>query len=217
MNLTMLPQGRIKRDFPIILRDQSAFALVEFLISAVIFLSVSAAVFNAMADIQRVAGYQSEMQSVLDNTRVALETTAALLQQAGNDPFLIGLTGITITGDSQVQLQSDIAGSASPGAPDKGDPDGDISDSGENMILKYNSGTRSLNIAQGNGAAQAVASGISGFNLVFYDTDGIPTNQGSEVRRVTVSVSGASLLPDPQTGRVFAVQLASDVRILTRP
>jgi type II secretory pathway pseudopilin PulG len=201
----------------IILRDQSAFALIEFLLSALIFLSVSAAVFNTMAEIQRVAGYQSEVQSVLDNTRIALETTVSLLQQAGNDPFLIGLAGITIIGNSQVQLQSDIAGSAGPGSPDKGDPDGDISDSAENVILKYNPGTRTLNLAQSGGAAQAVAAGISGFSLVYYDANGLLTNQGSEVRRVTVSVSGASQLPDPQTGRIFAVELVSDVRILTRP
>jgi len=217
MKPTYLIRRAINPDFRSILREQSGFSLVEFLLSAVIFLSVSAAVFNTMADIQQVASYQSEVQSVLDNTRIALETTVSLLQQTGNDPFQIGLAGITITGASQVQLQSDIAGSEGPGSPDKGDPDGDISDSGENVTLKYNAGTRTLNAAQGGGSAQAVAADISAFSLTFYDANGLPTNQGSQVRTVTVSVSGASRLPDPQTGRIFALQLASNVRILTRP
>lgn len=199
-----------------ILCEPSAFALIEFLISGLIFLSVSAAVFHTMAHVQRVARYQSEVQSVLDNTRIAMETAASLLEQTGNDPYFIGLTGITIISPAQVQLRSDITGSAGPAYPDKGDPDGDISDSGENVTLRYNGLNRTLNVAQGNGAAQAVATGISAFSLACYDANGMPTIQGSEVRRVIVSVSGAGQLPDPATGRIFSVQLQGTIRILTR-
>ena len=74
--------------------DDSGFSLVEFVISSAILLVICASVFNVLAETQRSASYQSEVQSVLENTRMALETVERFIRQAGNDPVGTG-TGRT--------------------------------------------------------------------------------------------------------------------------
>ena len=38
----------------------------------------------------------------------------------------------------EIQIRSDLTGSAARVNPDKGDPDGDIGDSGESVAIRYN-------------------------------------------------------------------------------
>ena len=99
--------------------------------------------------------------------------------------------------------------------PDKGDPDGDTLDSGENVTIRYNSTTRSLEAVTGTGSVQIIAGCISGLSFRYYNADGTPVIAGEDVRKVNVTISGASLLPDPGTGRTFGVQLSSDFEIAT--
>ncbi len=194
---------------------ESGFSLVELLISACVLLIISASVFSTMAEVQRLASYQTEVQAVLDNTRIAMQLVKRLIQQAGNDPFDSGLTAITIVSPTAVQIQADRTGSAGPGNPDKGDPDGDINDSGENITIRFNERARRLEVVPSGGSAQIVADYISGFSLEYFDASGSATTVGPEVRKVSVSISGASALADPQTQEVFGIQLSSDVCILT--
>ena len=192
---------------------QSGFTVTEFLIAAAILLVITSAVFGLIIDIQQSGGYQSEVQSVLNNTRIAMQTVERFIRQAGNDPFGVGFAGITIVSAQEIQVRSDLTGSAGPGSPDRGDPDGDTGDSGESVAIRFNSSTRSLEIVAEGGAAQIVAGSISGLSFQYYDAAGNITATGGDVRKVGISVSGTSLQRDPRTGKTFGVQLNSEIAI----
>ena len=193
--------------------SQSGFTLTEFMITASILLVLSSAIFSLLTEIQHAGSYQAEVQMVLNNTRIAMQTAERYIRQAGNDPLDSGVAGITIVSAQEIQIRSDVTGSAGPGNPDKGDPDGDISDSGENIAIRFNNRTQSLEIVTEGGAAQIVAGSISGLSFQYFDAAGNRTATSSEVRKIGISISGASLLPDPRTGRPFGVQLNSEIQI----
>ena len=117
---------------------QSGFTLTEFLIAASILLVLSSAIFSMLTEIQHAGSYQTEVQFVLNNTRIAMQTAERYIRQAGNDPLGSGVSGITIVSAQEIQIRSDLTGSAGPGNPDKGDPDGDIGDSGESIAIRFN-------------------------------------------------------------------------------
>ena len=193
--------------------DQSGFTLTELLISTLILFIASAAVFSVLAEIQHTAGYQAEIQSVLNNTQIAMQTVQRYIRQAGNDPLGRGVVGITIVGPEEMRIQSDLTGSAGPGNPDKGDPDGDTGDSAENVAIRYNSNIRSLEVVPVQGAAQIIAGNISGITFSYYDASGNAAATGAEVRTVGISISGTSLQPNPRTHQVFGVQLNSAIQV----
>jgi Tfp pilus assembly protein PilW len=196
--------------------DQSGFCLAEFLIASFVLLLLSAAVFSLLAESQRAASYQTEVQAVLDNTRMAMETVERYIRQAGNDPHNVGVVGITITSAAEVRIMSDLTGSAGPSNPDKGDPDGDTLDAGEDVTIRYNAAARSIEVVPNGGSAQAIANNISAFTMECYDANGAITALGADVRKIKVSISGASTMPNPQTGQTYGIILASDIQIGTR-
>ncbi len=193
--------------------NHSGFSLVELLIALLILCVVSAAIFSVLTDVQQSAGYQSEVQSVLNSTQIAMQTVQRYIRQAGNDPLGRGVAGITIVSPGEVRVQSDLTGSLGAGNPDKGDPDGDVEDSAENVTIRYNDRTRSLEIVPAGASAQIIAGYISGLNFTYYDAAGNPTTSGAEVRKIGVSISGSSLQPDPRTRQVFGVQLESEIQV----
>jgi prepilin-type N-terminal cleavage/methylation domain-containing protein len=193
--------------------SQSGFALTEFLITAAILLIVSSATFRMLTEIQHAGSYQSEVQFVLNNTRIAMQTVERYIRQAGNDPLGTGIAGIAIVSAEEIQVRSDVTGSAAPGNPDKGDPDGDTADSGESITIRLNNRTRSIEIVPEGGAAQVVAGFISGLSFQYYDATGHSTATSSEVRKVGITISGTSLQPDPRTGKAFGVQINGEIQI----
>jgi type II secretory pathway pseudopilin PulG len=195
------------------IRRHSGFTLTEFLIAAAILFIASTALFRVLVDIQLSAGYQAEVQSVLNNAQIAMQTAQRCIRQAGNDPLDIGISGITIVSPREMRIRADLTGSEGPGNPDKGDPDGDIDDSGENVAIRYNPGNRSLEIVTSGGSAQIIASYISGLTFSYYDAAGNPTASGAAVRKVGISISGASLLPEPRTHQVFGLRLNSEIQV----
>ena len=190
----------------------AGFALTEFLIAALILFIVASAVFELLAEIQRAAGYQAEVQSVLNNTRIAFQTVERIIRQAGNDPLQSGLCGIVIVSATEVRIRSDRTGSSGAG---KGDPDGDIDDSWEDITIRHNPASQSLEIVPHGGPAQIIANYISDFSMEYYDAQGNPTDSGNEVRRITVIISGSTLRPDPDTKEPFGVKLSETIRIRT--
>jgi type II secretory pathway pseudopilin PulG len=196
-------------------KDQSGFTLVEFLISSLILIVVASAVFTLLSEIQRTASYQTEVQSVLNNTRIAMQTVERYIRQAGNDPLGSGLSGVIIVSANEIQIRSDLTGLSGAGNPDKGDPDGDIEDSGENVTIRLNDRSRSLEIVPDGGSAQIVANNIVGLSFECYDSQGSLTTTSGDVRKVVVTITGSSSLPNPQTHQAFGVKLSSGVNILT--
>ncbi len=197
-------------------RTESGFSLLELLFATTLFLILSAALFDIISTIQKTAGYQAEVQAVTDNARLAMEIVEHHIRQAGNDPNKTGLTPMTVISPTEVRVQSDLTGSGGVSNPDKGDPDGDTGDSGEDVIIRYNSSARTIELGPYGGTAQAIANYISAFSMRYYDANGTPTNIGSEVRKVAVTIEGATNLRDPQTHQTFALQLSSNIELATR-
>ncbi len=195
--------------------DESGFTLAEFLLASSILLIISASVFTMLGQTQRAASFQTEVQGVLDNTRIAMDTIEHVVRQAGNDPRSAGFEGLTIVG-SDLRVRSDLTGSAGPTYPDKGDPDGDTTDSGEDVTIHFNSTNGTIEVTPNGASAQPIASYISGFSMQFFDAAGASTTVGSAIRRVAVTITGRSRVPDPQTGEFFSTQLRSDVQIANR-
>lgn len=195
-------------------RSEKGFSLVEFLLSAMIFILLSASVFTILAEVQQDANYQPEIQAVMDNARIALQTVEKYLRQAGNDPFGAGFQGITIINDHEVQVRSDIKGSQGASNPNKGDPDGDILDSDENVTLRFNPSTSSIEVVSG-GTAQIICNHIQKLSFKYYDADGNITADGRRVRKITVAVSSIGDVPHMRTRQFFGLELQSEVRILT--
>jgi len=194
---------------------KAGFSLVEFLISSTILVVLGASVFSAITDIGRTASYQTEVQTVLQNTRIGMDTLARQIKQAGNNPLAATFEGITIGSATQVQIRSDLTGSA-PGHPNQGDPDGDTSDVDENVTFRYDAGARAIEMVLGDGTVNRIASYISAFSMQYFDTTGSVTAVGADVRRIRVVISGATTLANPKTGQRYGITLTEDIDVSTR-
>jgi len=198
-------------------RNESGFSLTEFMICSLILLLVAAAASTLLAQIQRSGSYRTEVQSVLENTRIVMDTVERIIRQAGNDPYRAGFPGVTIISATEARIRSDLTGSAeASGFPDKGDPDGDTDDAGEDVTIRYNANGGSVELVSNGGSAQPIANYISGFQMQYLDAAGIVTSAGADVRKIRISITGATRLADLQTGQVFSLQVASDVQLATR-
>src|SRR5688572_14262797 len=204
-------------------KDESGFSLAEFLIASVILLIIAGSVFGMMAETQRASSYQSEIQSVLQNTRIAMSILERNIRQAANDPirlpgdpslaeigFAEETQGVTVVSATEIRLRTDITGSA------QGDPDDDAADAGEDVTIRYNSTTQSIEVTPTGGTAQPVANLITAFSMTCYDANGTVTTVGANVHKIRVSLTGASALPNPQTGYPFGQQLISDIQLSAR-
>jgi type II secretory pathway pseudopilin PulG len=194
---------------------EHGFAIIEFLVSSMILLIVTSAVFVLLTESQREASYQVEIQSVLNNTSIAMQTIERYLRQAGNNPFTSGFSGVTIISATELRIQSDMKGSCGASNPDKGDPDGDIEDSEENVLIRFNPQSHSIEVLSGGGPPMIIASYISDLSFRYYNKDGSIASDGSEVRRISISVSGTSAVPNPQTHQPFGITVESEVCIMT--
>ena len=194
---------------------QAGFTLVELMVTALIVLVIGSAVFTLLSEVQNSAQYRAEVQLVLNNARIALQTAERHIREAGNDPFDCGLAGVEIVSTSEVRIRSDRTGSSGTRNPNKGDPDGDIDDSGENITIRHNRAKRSLEIIHDGGPAQIVASNISGFSMRYFNAEGHATTSGHEVHTIALTVAGSASRPHPRTGRVFGVELTTSIRVLT--
>jgi type II secretory pathway pseudopilin PulG len=195
--------------------QEQGFSLVEFLCSTLVLLAVSGAVFTIMSETQRRVSYQTEVQAVLQNMRIAMNTVERIVRQSANDPLSTGFAGVTVTDSTHARFRTDVTGSAA-GYPDKGDPDGDTNDADEDLTVQYNTGSRSIEIVPNGGNTQSIANYISAFSLQYFDASGVATAVGANVRKIRVQISGASTLADPKTGKTFGFTLSSDVQINSR-
>jgi prepilin-type N-terminal cleavage/methylation domain-containing protein len=197
---------------------EQGFSLLEFMLSSLILLILSAAIFGLLSQTQRTGSYQTEVQGVIENTRFAMDVIVRVLQQAGNSASGSSGSGIDITSATQVRVRSDLTGSGSswsPSEPDSGEPDGDTSDAGEDVTIRYNAAARTIELGATT-SPQPIACNISAFSMQYYDNSGFITNIGGNIYKVRVSLTGTSSYPDPQTGKVFSMQISSYVTLLPR-
>jgi len=201
--------------FPSDANDTSGFTLVEFLIATTILLVITLPLFSALNEIQQAASRQAEVQQIMDNLRVALQAVTRCIRQSGNDPYQTGFDAISVMGTSEVRIRSDLTGSKAPGKPNRGDPDGDITDSSEDILIRYNKLKKRIEMVSAKGAVQIIADEISDFSLQYMDSEGNPVVNGRQVRIIRVKISGkgsGKILP---VNTQFGIQLIETVGILS--
>jgi hypothetical protein len=186
------------------------------MLATLITLVAAATVFALLAHAQQTAFIQADMQEAADEVRIAMDLIARYIRNSANDPLHAGFEGITIISATEVRLRSDITGSSGAADPDKGDPDGDTDDAGEDVRIRYDPADRAIEVIPEGGGAQAIAGRISALDLRYLDAEGNVTSAGSEVRRIRVTIAGTGALPDRATGLFFSLQIACDVRVATR-
>ncbi len=199
--------------------EEAGFSLVELLVGALVFLISASFLFSLAAEFQAAASSQGEMITVMENTRVAADTVQRLLRRAGNDPLRSGTSGLTVAGPSNVRIRADVTGSAGPSNPDKGDPDGDVADSWEDIVIRFNAAADTIDLTAPGGSAQAIAECISGFVMEFFDDAGIATTSGAAIRKARFRVTGSGLRAYPRSPRPFGITLAGEVHLpgMARP
>ncbi len=194
-------------------KNMSGFTLVEFLVATTILLIISIPLFSALNEIQEEAAKQSDVQEIMDSVRMAAQSIAQCIRQAGNDPYGAGFDAISILSPTEVRIRSDLTGSEEPGMPDRGDPDGDIKDSWEDIRFRYNGLNKRIDMISSGGSVRIIADKISGFSLLYLDDEGNPTMDSSRVRSVEVQIRGiGGIKISPSYGR-FGIQWTEMVRI----
>ena len=189
----------------------NGFSLTELLIAMLILSLLTASLFPLLSDLQRETTYRSEIQAVFNNVRIAIETLEKYIRQAGNDPHGTGFHGVTIISDQAVMIRADLKGSLGPG---KGDPNGDVNGPDETVTLRYNPVNQSVEIVAG-GAAQIVCNRIGDLKFRYYDADGNITEDGSEVRRITITISGLADIPNHRSRQIFGIEFERDIGIFS--
>lgn len=194
--------------------DAAGFTLTEFLIASTILLMMSVPMFETLNYLQEAALEQAEIQQIHENVRTALQTAARAFRQAGNDPYATGFEAVSPISTTEVRIRSDLTGSEAPGNPDRGDPDGDIMDSGEDILLRYNDSKDRLEMVRGKGSVQIVADTISGFALQYLDARGKPTPDGTKVRTIRIKISGIAGGSADPTHAPLSLERTGSIRIL---
>lgn len=186
--------------------NPDGFSLVEFLVSVVVLMVLSAGIFTMLTDAQGTTGYQSEVLGVMENTRIAMNVLGRYIVQTGNNPRAAAFAPVTITSATKVRLRSDITGSAGINSS-QGDPDGDITDADEDITIQYNSNARTIELVNGSGAVRDLAQNISAFSMEYLNASGTATSVDADVRSIRVNISGASTVANPSTRKTFGQTL----------
>jgi type II secretory pathway pseudopilin PulG len=193
--------------------NSGGFALAEFLVATVILAVLSTWIFGVLMDVQKAAAQRLGLDAAMENARMAMDAVTRVIRQAGNDPLAAGFTPLTACGNTELRVRSDLTGSGGPSDPDKGDPDGDTSDSGEDVTIRFNAPAGTLEFVPDGGVAQAVAGQISRFSIKYWDAYGSVAAHCDEARRVSLSITSFSAQADPRTGRQFSITVNSDIRL----
>ena len=194
--------------------DSDGFTLMEVLIASTILLIISIPLFRSLNSIQKAASEQAEIQQIQDNVRMALQAVTRFVRQAGNDPHGAGFEAVSPVSATEIRVRSDLTGSQAPGNPNRGDPDGDIMDSGEDILIRYNDSRERLEMVRGGGTVQIVADHISGFALEYLDAQGKPVPDGTNVRSIRINIIGTTDRTTAPERTPLSLERTGSVRIL---
>jgi prepilin-type N-terminal cleavage/methylation domain-containing protein len=194
--------------------DSDGFTLMEVLIANTILLIIAIPLFGLLNSIQKAASEQAEIQQIQDNVRIALQAVTRSVRQAGNDPHGAGFEAVSPVSATEIRVQSDLTGSRAPGSPNRGDPDGDIMDSGEDILIRYTESRERIEMVRGGGTVQIVADHISGFALQYLDAEGKPSPDGTNIRSIRIKISGTAGRSASPARKPLSLERTGSVRIL---
>ena len=207
--------------------DPSAcgFTLVEMLLSILILAIVSGGVFTTFNSSQLSYQSHEEVAEVISTSRFSMDQLMNYFRQAGNDPeghlASNGISPIEILGTKHVRINSDLTGSvpdpSDPSDPLKstGDPDGTLDNLYEQVVVRYDSAQERIYLDIGYGE-EILASDISSFDLIFYDSAGNTTTTEGAMVRVHAELVAESAGVNMETGKVQTMTLGSSVMLRSK-
>lgn len=201
--------GKIMNKYKIKIRSAYGFSFLEMIVTTIVLALVSASIYTFMFQGQRSYQSQRAIIGVTQNARIALDQIMSVVRQAGNDPQEIGLTPVEILGTNHIRLNSDLTGSESG----KGEPDGDTNDLYEQVVVRYDSANKTVQVdlADGNGERVLLDNVESGdFTITCLDIDGSATTSAVNIRGVRVEMMTRTSTPDLGMGQIQSVTLRSE-------
>jgi hypothetical protein len=193
--------------------DEQGFGMAEMLIASALLVLIGGAALGLLGQVEQIASSQTDLQSVLQSGLVSLDLLGRILRQSGNDPCNAGIRGLSSAAANETRVCSDVTGSAAPGDPDKGDPDGDTDDSYEDVVIRYDQSADTVQLVTVGGGVQTVAENISALALEFFDPSGTPVGPGPDASRARITLTSTSRTVSPRTRRPFSLRISSEVQL----
>lgn len=177
--------------------SERGFTIIELLVATALSGIVMACVYSTYILNQRTHFVQGQVSAMQQNLRAALYFMETEIRMAGYNPSNASGVGILTADTDSMQFTMDINDDAATGSPD-----GDVSDSNENITYSIGDGDGDgdddlmRNDANGSGN-NPVAENIDALDLVYLDEDGNPTTTVPSIRSVQISIVARTGLGDP--------------------
>ena len=192
------------------LNGDGGFTLIEFLIAMAITTVVLGATVALAASIQQAYTADLDDVAVEQEVRYALDWVARYVRSAGSNPYScavfqpIWLDPNGNGADDDVRVQADI-----------NPPDGDCTDSGEDVTIALDPVARVITLDTGAGAVAMTDPIITNLQFTYLNDAHNPTAAESQIAYVLIAVTGRSKGRDNNTG-FTQFTLSSEVRIRVR-
>lgn len=191
-------------------KSEGGFTLIEFLIAMAITTVVLGATVALAASIQQAYTADLDDVAVEQEVRYALDWVARYVRSAGSNPYScavfqpIWLDPNGNGADDDVRVQADI-----------NPPDGDCTDSGEDVTIALDPVARVITLDTGAGAVAMTDPIITNLQFTYLNDAHNPTAAESQIAYVLIAVTGRSKGRDTNTG-FTQFTLSSEVRIRVR-
>lgn len=193
--------------------NQSGFSLIELLIVSVILVFTIGIVVGVVTNVQRSYSQQRSRTESLNDATAALDMMTRMIRTAGNNPN--GISGLqpidpgTADGGGiyrTIRIRSDWRGSTM-----SSQPDGDITDSFEDVIFSV-SNNKLMKKEPSDSSPVEFLDNVSSLQFIYYDTNNAmitnPVTNQSQITRIdiTVIVSPTGTTPMTFTSSAFLRQ-----------
>ena len=162
--------------------SQKGTSLVELLLALTLFGVILAAVTSAYTLQRHTLAVQEQVNLMTTQAQVSMDLLSREVRSAGTNPFGVALTAVTYD-VNQLRLQRDHNG------------DGDIFDTDEDVIYRFDAANRRILRDAGTGNA-VVADNIELFQWTYLDKDGNPTMSSAEIKQLELTIRSRSARPD---------------------
>ena len=193
------------------LNGDGGFTLIEFLIAMAITTVVLGATVGLAASIQQAYTADLDDVAVEQEVRYALDWVARYVRSAGSNPYSCALLTQPVWldpngngADDDVRVQADI-----------NPPDGDCTDSEEDVTIALDPAARVITLDTGAGAVAMTDPIITNLQFTYLNDSHNPTAAESQIAYVVVAVTGQSKGRDTSTG-FTQFTLSTEVRIRVR-
>jgi Tfp pilus assembly protein PilW len=189
--------------------DERGFTIIEFAIAMAITTAVLAGTAVLATQVQGAYNSQLDDVAVEQEVRYALDWMSRYIRSAGSDPY----------GCVAQALWTDPNGNGDPDdlriVADVNPPDGDCTDSDEDVTIALDAVNRVITLDSGAGAVAMTDPVITGLAFTYLDADRNATANEEQVAYVGIAVTGESKGRSATTG-FTDFTLATEVRLRVR-